>query len=151
MREIVLESQVCNVCGSRAQVVRETLNVEVRFMSFLRELRGDGRVCVPRVRSGLAYAAGYAGLLSLFHYPFIPFLLSHVRLETTLGTLLVTGFWVFAPLALVLAFAAGVSLDRSREKAGALPALFGFVVGLVGIVELLFLLGPGWLRYLKPF
>ena len=90
-------------------------------------------------------------MLSVFHYPFMPFALSHVRLETALGTLLVVGFWVFAPLALVLALAAGVSLDRSREKTGALPALIGFVVGLAGIVELLFILGPDWLRYLKTF
>jgi hypothetical protein len=151
MREVVVESRECGVCGSRAQVVRETLHVEARVVTFLRELRGGGRVRVPRERSGLSYAAGYAGVLSLFHYPFMPFALSHVRLETALGTLLVVGFWVFAPLALLLAFAAGVSLDRSREKAGALPALFGFVVGLVGIVELLFILGPEWLRYLKAF
>ena len=151
MREVVVESRECGVCGSRAQVVRETLNVEARVVTFLRELRGGGRMRTPRERSGLSYAAGYAGVLSLFHYPLMPFALSHVRLETALGTLLVVGFWVFAPLALVLAFAAGVSLDRSREKAGALPALFGFVVGLVGIVELLFILGPEWLRYLKAF
>lgn len=147
----MVESRECGACGARAQVVRETLNVEARVVTFLRELRGGGRVCAPRERSGLSYAAGYAGVLSLFHYPFMPFALSHVRLETALGTLLVVGFWVFAPLALVLAFAAGVSLDRSCEKAGALPALFGFVMGLVGIVELLFILGPEWLRYLKAF
>jgi hypothetical protein len=151
MREVLVESRECGVCGSRAQVVRETLNVEARVVTFLRELRGGGRVRAPRERSGLSYAAGYAGVLSLFHYPFMPFALSHVRLETALGALLVVGFWLFAPLALALAFAAGVSLDRSREKAGALPALFGFVVGLVGIVELLFTLGPDWLRYFKAF
>jgi hypothetical protein len=151
MREVVLESRECNVCGSRAQVVRETWNVEARVVSFLRELRGDGRACAPRERSGMAYAAGYAGVLSLFHYPFMPFALSHVRLEAALGALLVAGLWAFAPLALALSFAAGVSLDRSREKTGALPALFGFVVGLVGIVELLFILGPEWLRHLLAF
>lgn len=151
MREVVLESRECGVCGSRAQVVRETLHVEARFVSFLRELGSGGRACAPRERSGMAYAAGYAGVLSLFHYPFMPFALSHMRLEAALGTLLVVGFWAFAPLALALSFAAGVSLDGSREKTGALPALFGFVVGLVGIVELLFILGPEWLRYLKAF
>lgn len=151
MREIVLESRECSVCGSRARIVRETFKVEARVVSFFRELSVDGRVRAPRERSGLAHAAGFAGVLSLFHYPFIPFSLSLVRLETALGTLLVVGFWAFAPLALALAFAAGVSLDRSREKSGALPALFGFVVGLMGVVELLSLRGPEWLRYLKAF
>ena len=64
---------------------------------------------------------------------------------------LLIAWGMFAPLTLVLAFAAGVSLDRSRGKSGALPALFGLVVGLVVTVNLLLTLAPPLLQYLKAF
>ena len=153
MRELALEGRTCDVCGARAgnaYAARVESNVEARGASFV-GVFDRGRVAsAPRERSGLAHAAGFAGVLSLFRYPFMPLALSHVRLEVALGTWLVAGFWVLAPVALALAFAAAVSLDRSREKAGALPALFGLVAGLSGTFELLFMFEP-WLRHLKAF
>src|ERR1043165_9037039 len=148
MREVVLESRVCNVCGSRAQVVRETLNVEARVVTFLRECKGDRRVRAPRVRSGLAYAAGYAGVLYLFTCSLTPFAHARWGVASVSGALLVLVWNVFAPLALMLSFAAGVSLDRSHEKTGALPALFGLFVGMLGTVNLL-LVFSHWLKFLE--
>ena len=147
MREVVLESRECNVCGSRAQVVRERLNVEARVVSFLREFRGDRRSRAPRERSGLAHAAGFAGVLYLFSYSLAPSVWTQMSLVW--AWLAVCG--LFSTHALVLAFAAGVSLDRSRGKAGALPALFGLVVGLIGTVNVLLAFAPPWVKYLKAF
>ena len=150
MREVVLESRVCNVCGSRAEVVRERLNVEARVVTFLRELRGDRRVRAPRVRSGVAYAAGYAGVLYLFTCSLAPFAPARWGIASVSGALLVIAWNIFAPLALLLSFAAGVSLDRSREKTGALPAMFGLFVGLLGTVDLLLVFSQ-WLKFLEAF
>ena len=146
MREIVLESRECNVCGSRAQVVRERLNVEARVVSFLREFRGGRRLRAPRERSGLAHAAGFAGVLYLF---------SHSLAPSVWTPMFVAWAWLavcglFATLALALSFAAGVSLDRSRGKVGVLPALFGLAVGLLGTFDLLSLFAP-YLKFLKAF
>lgn len=150
MRELVTESRECNVCGSRVWAMREASGVVARGATFA-ERTGDGRlVRVTRVRSGLAHAAGFAGVLFLFGSPLARFALSHWGLLADAAAWAAFACGLFAPLALALAFAAGVSLDRSREKSGAMPALFGLVVGLLGTVKLLFALGP-WLRYLRPF
>lgn len=138
MRELVSESLECNVCGSRVRVARGTTFVE----SF-------GDESHTRVRSGLAHASGFAGVLYLFHNSLAMFLLP-LAPESAVLYWLVVACGMLAPLALVLAFAAGVSLDQSREKAGALPALFGLIVGLWGSFDLALVLGP-WLRYLKAF
>ena len=98
----------------------------------------------PRERSGLAYAAGYAGLLSLFRYSFTYLTVSGWWPAWMLGTALTLFFSLLAPLALALAFAAGVSLDRAPEKSGRLPALFGLLVGWLGSYTLLFLLDEVW-------
>jgi hypothetical protein len=152
MRELESEGRECSVCGSRVHVARGASCVEARGVSFLEEFGSERLARVPRVRSGLAHAAGFAGVIYLFRYSFIPFALAHSRLESTAGALPVLMCSIFAPLALVLAFAAGVSLDRSREKSGALPALFGLVVGWVGTFGwVLPLLELGWMKYLKAF
>jgi len=146
MRELVSESRECDVCGSRVRAARGALNVKARGAAFVESFGRDGRV--TRVRSGLAYVAGYAGVLYLFGYPFAPVALSRWWLGP--GALLLSAWSLFAPLALALAFAAAVSLDRSREKSGALPAMFGLVVGLVGTADLLYVLAP-LLKYLRAF
>lgn len=134
-REPVWESRECNVCGARVPAAREAPGAEARLATSVRPLKGERPARVTRERSGLAHAAGFAGVLYLFGY--------------SVGPLLVA--WsMFAPLELALAFAAAVSLDRSREKSGAMPAMFGFAVGLVGTVNLLFALGP-LLKYLRAF
>ena len=99
---------------------------------------------VRRERSGLAHAAGYAGLLSLFQYSFLYLMLSAWWPAWLLGTGLVLAFSLLAPLALGLSFAAALSLDRAPSKSGRLPALVGFTFGWAGSYRLLFLLDQIW-------
>jgi len=105
---------------------------------------------LPRERSGLAYAAGYAGLISLFRYSFAPLALSDWWPAWALGTGLVLFFSLLAPLALVLSFAAAVSLDRSPWKSGRLPALVGLLAGWFGSYTLVFLLDELWQWLASP-
>ena len=148
MRELVWESRECNVCGARVLAAREESGAEVRASTFVKPLKGERHARVTRVRSGLAHAAGFAGVLYLFGHSLAPLALT--RWWFASGASLLVAWSLFAPLALALAFAAGVSLDRSREKAGALPAMFGLVVGLWGTFGLLLMFEP-WLRHLKAF
>ena len=148
MREAVLESRACVACGAFVSVAREdgAVFVERRRGTFFRDsLRGllSG---VPRERSGLAYAAGYAGLLSLFRYSFLPLMRSDWWPAWTLGAGLVLFFNLLAPLALALSFAAAASLDGSPSKSGRPAALVGFSVGWLGSYSLLFLLDQIWQR-----
>jgi hypothetical protein len=103
-----------------------------------------------RERSGLAHAAGYAGLLSLFRYSFLYLMLSDWWPAWVLGTGLVLAFSLLAPVALVLSFAAALSLDRAPSKSGRLPALVGFTLGWVGSYKLLFLLDEIWQWLASP-
>ena len=149
MRELVWESRECNVCGARVLAAREASGAEVRAVTSVKPLKGERPARVPRVRSGLAHAAGFAGVAYLFLNSLAMYLLP-LGMSAASGLWLVVGCGMFAPLALVLAFAAAVSLDRSRDKAGAMPALFGFIVGLWGTCGLLLVLA-GWLRHLRSF
>jgi hypothetical protein len=148
MRELVSESRECNVCGSRVRVARGASDLGARAGIFVELLRDERPARATRVRSGLAHAAGYAGVFYLFGYSIAPLALMHWLFAP--GESVLLAWSLFAPLALALAFAAGVSLDRSREKSGALPAMFGLVVGLMGTVNLLFALAP-WLKHLRAF
>ena len=152
MREIVLESRECNVCGARVRGVYERAEswVEARGVKTaagVGEFYRERLRRAPRERSGLAHAAGFAGVLYLFSYSLAPSVWTPMSLVW--AWLAVCG--LFSTHALVLAFAAGVSLDRSRGKAGALPALFGLVVGLLGTVNVLLAFAPPWVKYLKAF
>lgn len=140
MREQVNETVVCLCCGARAGGVAPGPRAAAvmwreerpRLESFAR-----GALAAPRRRSGLAYAAGYAGLAYLLTLP-----LAGAHGAARYFPL----FSLWAPVALVLAFAAARSLDRSRDKEGALPALLGFFVGLAGMFLLAVnLLAPGGL------
>lgn len=148
MREVVLESRACGACGAFVSSAREDGAVFVRrrrgtfFRDAFRELLKAG----PRERSGLAYAAGYAGLLSLFRYSFTYLTMSGWWPAWTLGTALTLFFSLLAPLGLVLSFAAAASLDRSPREAGRLPALVGFSLGWAGSYSALFLLDEIWQR-----
>lgn len=113
---------------------------ERRRARFLRDAVDAMLTGVRRERSGLAHASGYAGLLSLFHYSFLYMMASDWWPAWVLGTGLVLGFSLLAPLALVLSFAAALSLDRAPSKSGRLPALVGFAIGWAGSFKLLFLL-----------
>ena len=135
--------------SQRGEYARGSWNIAARAVSFLDAFEFERAGRAPRERSGLAHAAGFAGALYLFHNSFMPLALSGMP-AWALGSLFAVGLSLFAPLGLVLAFAAGVALDRSRAKAGALPALFGLVVGLWGTFDLLLMFEP-WLRHLLAF
>ena len=151
MRELALEGRECKVCGSRVRVERGASHVEARGVSYLEEFGSERLARAPRERSGLAHVAGFAGVLYLFGHSLAPLALSRWWAAWGAGTWLALALGLLAPLAFAIAFAAGVSLDRSRGKAGALPALFGLFVGLLGTVDLLLVLAPPWLKYLKAF
>jgi hypothetical protein len=85
----------------------------------------------------------------LFRYSFAPLVLSGWWPAWALGTGLVLAFSLLAPLALVLSFAAAVSLDRSPWKSGRLPALVGFSFGWCGSYTLVLLLDEIW-QWLTP-
>jgi hypothetical protein len=147
MREVVLEGRACGACGAFVYEAREggaAVVVKRGGGTFFRDSLTSMLAAVPRERSGLAHAAGYAGLLSLFRYSFNYLLVSGWWPAWALGTGLVLFFSLLAPLALALSFAAAVSLDRAPWKSGRLPALFGFALGWQGSYALLFLLDEIW-------
>ena len=98
------------------------------------QARADAARTPPalRVRSGLAYAAGFAGLAVLFRPSVATLLLWHLGMQSTAGIVLFFLTGLVAPLALALGFAAGAALDRDRGKSGRPQAMFGFLVGLWG-------------------
>lgn len=149
MRELISESRECNVCGSRVQVACGASDLGARAGTFVESFDGGRPARVTRERSGLAHAAGFAGVVYLFLNSLAMYLLPIGR-SASAGLWLVVGCDMFAPLAVVLAFAAAVSLQRSHAKAGVLPALFGLLVGLWGTCGLLLLLAS-WLRHLNSF
>ena len=149
MRELITESHECNVCGSRVWVMRGAAHTEARAVSFIESPENRKPARVTRERSGLAHAAGFAGVVYLFLNSLAMYLLP-LSMSASAGLWLVVACDMFAPLAVVLSFAAAVSLERSRAKAGALPALFGLVVGLWGTCGLLLVLAS-WLRHLRSF
>jgi hypothetical protein len=153
MQECVFESRVCGDCGALVSVASEGEAVRLEGRQRRSSLRGavEGLLCgVPRERSVLAHAAGFAGVLYLFRYSFVPLSLSAWWPAWALGTGLVFLFTLLGPVALVLGFAAGVSLDRAPEKSGRLQALFGLFVGWLGSYALLFMLDGLW-QWLSAF
>ena len=152
MREFVLEKRACGACGAFVSVTGENGGVFVqrRGGAFFRDSLRALLTGVPRERSGLAYAAGYAGLLSLFRYSFTYLTASDWWPAWASGTGLTLCFAVLAPLSLVLSFAAAVSLDRAPSKSGRLPALVGFTSGWFGSYTLVFLLDEIWQWLASP-
>jgi len=99
---------------------------------------GKAAVCdasVPRVRSGLAHAAGFAGLLVLARPSLATLFLGTLGFHGTAGLLLFFLTGLIAPVALTLSFVAGASLDCAPEKSGRPQALLGFFVGLAGTID----------------
>jgi hypothetical protein len=89
----------------------------------------------PRVRSGLAHAAGFAGLAVLFRPAFATLFLWQLGFHGAAGLLLFLLTGLAAPAALALGFAAGVELDRSPWKSGRPQAMLGFLAGLLGTIS----------------
>jgi hypothetical protein len=132
MRESVGKGRACFFCGSA--VGRLTSNGTALSQVW----RGAGSLeCTaatgePRARSGLAYAAGFAGLAYLFGFSVSSLVFDVLAMRGLAGVAFVMLWSLWGPVALGLAYAAGVSLDRSPEKVGRLPALTGLFVGLYG-------------------
>lgn len=149
MREVVVESRACGACGAFVTESMEGGAVVVRRRggTFFRDSLASLLAGVPRERSGLAHAAGYAGVLSLFRYSFAYLTVSGWWPAWMLGTGLALCFSLLAPVALALSFAAAVSLERAPRKSGRLPLLVGFALGWQGSYALLFLL-DGILQWL---
>src|SRR5215213_4846449 len=99
-RELVWESRECNVCGARVLAAREASGAEVRAVTFVKPLKGERPARVTRVRSGLAHAAGFAGVLYLFGYSLAPLVLT--RWLFAPGASLLVAWSLFGPLALAL-------------------------------------------------
>lgn len=142
MKEQKSEAVICLCCGSRAGGAPEarasalTVDEEwCRVGSFARAAPQ-----APRRRSGLAYGAGFAGLAYLFGYALAPLPQAATGSRLTAfvvayaAPLPLTLWNLWAPLALVLAYAAAYSIDTSRDREGAPPALLGLVVGLWGTI-----------------
>ncbi len=153
MLELLLKSRACPACG--AGVPSEQRGGAVydgeRGGAFFRDSYGDPPVLAPRERSGLAHAAGFAGVLYLFRYSLAPLVFAQAGQEWTLAVTLVFVWSLWAPAAIALSFAAAVSLDRSPRKSGRLAALFGFCVGWFGLVTWLSRLDERWLMSLIKF
>lgn len=87
----------------------------------------------PRARSGLAYAAGFAGLVYLFR----PSAAALASEWLGLSGLFIVYLWgASAPLAMALGLTAASELDRSPRKSGRAQAAAGYLIGLWGTLQL---------------
>ena len=153
MLELVLKRRSCPACGTRVVGARGSVDVyDAEYGgAFFRDLEGFPPARAPRERSGLAYAAGFSGVLYLFRYSLAPLVFSQVGQEWALAVSLMFVWSLLSPAALALSFAAAVSLGRSTRKSGRLPALFGFFVGWFGLFAWLSRLDERWLMSLIKF
>ena len=87
-------------------------------------------------RSGLAYAAGYAGLAYLFRCSAVTTLLETFEGSSTVAVMFILAWGLCAPVALTLGLRAGYAIDRTKGLRGRLPALTGFTLGLIGTINL---------------
>ena len=149
MREFVEECRSRRVCGASVWATHSggALDVGGRLGAFYRASEGGGPGRAYRERSGLAYAAGFAGVLYLFRYAAAP----PPGQEWGFAFWLMFFWGLLAPAALALSFAAGVSLDRSPSLTGRLPALFGFFVGWFAVAAWYLQLDGRWLSLLEAF
>jgi hypothetical protein len=143
MREVIEVIRACRACGAPASDYNAggALYGDDPGGVFVRGACAPSPSRATRERSGLAHAAGFAGVAYLFQYSLAPLASVDWGLARTFASGLFLLWSLLAPAALALSYAAALSLDRSPEKAGRLPALFGFSVGLCGTVHWLFVLG----------
>src|SRR5688572_12901165 len=144
MMELLTKGRVCPSCGAGPRLKRADeaawlegwggVSIEARVADALARAPRT----VSRERSGLAHAAGFAGVLFLFNHSLAPLAFSLVGESAGLAAALLLALSLPAPLALALSFAAAAALDGSPRKSGALPALFGYAVGLFGSVKALY-------------
>ncbi len=105
---VAIGAASCSQCGT---VFRGARGQEVGDSAAIRML-------IPVGRSGLAIAAGYAGLISVLVFP--------------------------APIAIILGILAIRDLNRHPEKHGMGRAIFGLVMGVLVILSFLLLLTWAW-------
>lgn len=117
----------CSLCGARRPPEGRGLAALGASALFAGEARES--------RSGLAYAAGFAGLFYLFKASAVSFALWWLGPQ---GAALAYLWGASAPAAMALGLAAAAELDRSPQTAGRPQALLGFTVGLWGTLRLIF-------------
>ena len=106
---------------------------------------------MPRERSGLASAAGFAALALIFsRFTFIPWLFahrSHHIVDISQPDQAIAAVWFLlelplpglpAPFALWLGVAAWLDLNRNPDKIGRAPAAIGITIGFIGTLILIF-------------
>lgn len=91
-------------------------------------------------RSGLAYAAGYAGLAYLFQQSALTLFAGVFGPTSAAAFLFVLAWGLCAPLAVLLALFAAIKIDRSENLRGGLPAIIGFTLGFVGTLDMIVVL-----------
>jgi hypothetical protein len=135
MREIEERPTTCSYCGAPAEYLSSAEAATVVGLKLWRlpDTHALANV-VERQRSGLAYAAAFAGLFYLFRYSFATFLFTYLGLSLPVGESLVMLWSLSAPVALILSYIAGASLDRTPEKSGAAAAMLGLLIGLIGSI-----------------
>ena len=98
--------------------------------------------CIPKYRSDLAFASGFAGLACLlFRFSLIPLIFRLGRSEVLPGIFFFLALplpGLPAPLALWLGVKAWSDLMRHPNKSGWVPTTIGLVVGFLGTLILLF-------------
>ena len=152
MLELLMKGRACPACGAGVWRAREdgTVYDAGRGGTFFKDW-DETPVRAPRERSGLAHAAGFAGVFYLFRYSLAPFVFAQAGQEWMLAVALMFVWSLLAPAALALSFAAALSMGRSPRKSGKLPALFGFFVGWFGVLAWLTRLDERWLTSLINF
>ena len=115
----------CSLCGARRRAVAPGRGLAARGVSAL--FAGEARA-----RSGLAYAAGFAGLFYLFKASAVSFALGWLGPP---GVFLGYLWGASAPAAWALGLLAASELDRSPSLAGRSQALVGFLIGLWGTLH----------------
>jgi hypothetical protein len=106
---------------------------------------------VPRERSGLAYAAGFAALALIFsRFTFIPWLFahrSHHIVDISQPDQAIAAIWFLvelplpglpAPFALWLGITAWQHLNRNPDQVGRVQAAIGITIGFLGTLIWLF-------------
>ena len=153
MLELLLKGRACPACGAGVRRAGGGASVyDAARGGELVETRGAcGLARAPRERSGLAHAAGFTGVLYLFHYSLAPLVFGQAGQEWMPAVVLMAFWRLLAPAALVLSFAAAASLDRSPRKAGRLPTLFGFTVGWLWAAAGFSVLDERWLASIIRF
>lgn len=124
MRELEKLLGCCSLCGARTSRPGRALASRGVKALFAADVRA---------RSGLAYAAGFAGLAYLFRFS-----------AAALGSEWLGLPWLFvvyawgasAPAAMALGIVAASELDRSPGTAGRAQAVLGYVIGLWGTLRL---------------